>query len=332
MLDRRADREIRSSYLTTGKLQMTSVSSLIRQWVARGELAARRAVVGRIPRGRLETVARISSTVCSLLKTDTRASSKIRAEIGREVLGLSKSQADRSRVGAALEKLIDQRIHFGRQLRRKEEWPDMEAIAIELSRQIEAIRRAAPEQPIFLSPFHYVSQYANICIAERVGQLLGLESVAVVSGVVQNQYGDDHVLIPGIRLLHTFGDEHRNGLGVRVARSLKRDGVAVLFADVPPFTMHRYPMQTARVKMFGKDARVHNGIFRMGETFNALMLPFYLRFERGRLTVHVFEPIKLSASEAPQMLADYIQTALLANYEQWLPAGHPAMYAFAPAR
>jgi lauroyl/myristoyl acyltransferase len=46
--------------------------------------------------------------------------------------------------------------------------------------------------------------------------------------------------------------------------------------------MHRYPMETVEVTMFGKSARIHNGVFRMGETFGAVLLPFYLRFARGR--------------------------------------------------
>ncbi|BAN25854.1 lysophospholipid acyltransferase family protein [Caballeronia insecticola] len=208
----------------------------------------------------------------------------------------------------------------------------MDAIAAELASRVKALKRAAPQQPVFLSPFHYVSQYANIYIVERIANLLGLKSMAVVSGVLQNQYGDDHALIPGIRVLYTYGDQNRNGLGVRVARSLKRDGVAVLFADVPPFTMHRYPMETVSVSMFGKEARVHNGIFRMGESFNAVMLPFYLRFEKGRFNAHIFEPVVLASGDAPQRLANYIEIALTDNYQQWTPAGHPSLYAFSPAK
>ncbi|MDR5762200.1 hypothetical protein [Caballeronia sp. LZ035] len=275
-------------------------------------------------------MAKAAWTLHSLFNCDVLASGRIRAEIGRDLLGLPKSQANRASVGAQLESFVDQRLHFGRQLRKLELWPDLDAIARELAQRVETLKREAPDRPVFLSPFHYVSQYANIVLVERVGQLLGLESMAVVSGVLQNQYGDDHALIPGIKVLYTYGDEHRNNLGVRVARSLKRDGVAVLFADVPPFTMHRYPMQTAGVTMFGKHARIHNGIFRLGETFKAHMLPFYLRFGQGKFSLRSFPPLDLSVATAPQMLADYIETALLENYEQWLPAGHPAMYAFAP--
>lgn len=309
---------------------MATVSFLVRHSLARVKLSLRRAVVGRIPAPWLEPVAKAAWTLHSLFNCDVLASGRIRAEIGRDLLGLPKSQANRASVGAQLESFVDQRLHFGRQLRKLELWPDLDAIARELAQRVETLKREAPDRPVFLSPFHYVSQYANIVLVERVGQLLGLESMAVVSGVLQNQYGDDHALIPGIKVLYTYGDEHRNNLGVRVARSLKRDGVAVLFADVPPFTMHRYPMQTAGVTMFGKHARIHNGIFRLGETFKAHMLPFYLRFGQGKFSLRSFPPLDLSVATAPQMLADYIETALLENYEQWLPAGHPAMYAFAP--
>ena len=255
-----------------------------------------------------------------------------RAEIASDILALPRTRSLRARSGMHIEKLIDQRIYFGRDIRKREAFSDLEEIAQTLASAVRKLKQEAPERPVFISPFHYVSQYADIYIVERVAALLGLKSMSVVSGVPRNQYGDDHALIPGINVLYTYGDTNRNGLGVRLARALKRDGVAVLFSDVPPFTMHRYPMETVEVTMFGKSARIHNGVFRMGETFGAVLLPFYLRFARGRFEARLFGNLPLDAADSPQRLAGYIETALLENYEQWLPAWHPAMYAFAPTR
>jgi hypothetical protein len=113
---------------------------------------------------------------------------------------------------------------------------------------------------------------------------------------------------------------------------LRRNGVAVLFADVPPFTLHRYPMETVGVSIFGRDARIHNGVFRLGAPFGAVLLPFYLRFKRGRFSGELFEPLPLADPDAPQRLAKCIETAVVDNYRDWLVAGHPSMYAFAPTR
>ncbi len=280
----------------------------------------------------VETLALSSWIVRSLFDANCRANGEIRAEIGSAVIGLPENRAVRARFGAQVEKLVDQRIYFGRDIRRSEAWADLDAIAKNLVTVVKTLKHEAPTRPVFISPFHFVSQYANIYIVERMAGLLGLQSMSVVSGVPRNQYGDDHALIPGIKVLYTYGDANRNGLGVRVARSLKRDGVAVLFSDVPPFTMHRYPMETVEVTMFGKSARIHNGVFRMGESFGAVLLPFSLRFARGRFEARIFEPLPLDAPASPQRLAGYIEAALSDNYEQWLPAGHPAMYAFAPSR
>ncbi|WP_244817050.1 hypothetical protein [Caballeronia sp. Lep1P3] len=311
---------------------MSALRSTLKKWIAMRKHRARRSIVGRIPVHAVETLAICIWRMRSLFDAEARASGLVRAEIGADVLGLPRAQSHRARVGAQVEKLIDQRIYFGRDIRKSETWPDLDAIAQTLARAVEKLRKEAPRRPVFLSPFHFVSQYANIYIVERVAGLLGLQSMSVVSGVPRNQYGDDHALIPGIKVLYTYGDANRNGLGVRVARSLKRDGVAVLFSDVPPFTMHRYPMETVEVTMFGKSARIHNGVFRMGESFGAVLLPFYLRFARGRFELRVFDALALDAADSPQRLAEYIETALRDNYEQWLPAGHPAMYAFAPSR
>jgi len=189
-----------------------------------------------------------------------------------------------------------------------------------------------PGRPVIVSPFHYVSQYANIYVIDELRELLGLESLAVVSGVPRDLYGDDHALIPGVTVLYTYGDDDRNGLGLRLARALKRSGVAVLFADVPPFTLHRYPMETVSVSLFGRNARIHNGVFRLGGQFDAILLPFYLRYERGRFSAQIFDPLPLAAAGAPQQLARYIEAAVADNYADWLVAGHPSMYSFAPAR
>lgn len=187
-------------------------------------------------------------------------------------------------------------------------------------------------RPIIVSPFHYVSQYANIYVIDELRSLLAIESIAVVSGVPRNLYGDDDARIPGVKVLYTYGNEDRNGLGLRVAKALKRHGVIVLFADVPPFMMHRYPTQTVGVSMFGRPARIHNGVFRLGGPLDATLLPFCLRFERGRFKAELFDPIPLAAPDAPQQLAERIELALSGNYANWLPAGHPAMYAFAPSK
>ncbi|SAK41164.1 hypothetical protein AWB82_00281 [Caballeronia glebae] len=289
-------------------------------------------MLGRVPLKAVERLANAGWMIRSWCDARWRANGLIRAELGRDLLQLPIDVARRARAGILLEKLIDQRIYFGRAIRGGESLPDLDAVAHTLAQQVRYLQGVAPGKPIFVSPFHYVSQYANIYVVEKMGALLGIDSLAVVSGVPQNQYGDDHALIPGIKVLYTYNDPNRGGLGVRVARALKRHGVAVLFSDVPPFTMHRYPMETIGVSISGRNARIHNGVFRMGASFDALLLPFYLRFEQGRFTARLFDDIRLADKDAPQSLAGYIETALSENYPQWLPAGHPAMYSFAAAK
>jgi len=148
-------------------------------------------------------------------------------------------------------------------------------------------------------------------------------------------YGNDAAMIPAVQVLHTYDEAHperRNTLGLRVVRALKREGVAILFADVPPFTLARFPMETVGVSMRGREARVHAGVFRLGAPLNAWLLPFYLSFEKGRFGLRMFEPIALADAQAPQRLAENIETACKENYPHWLYAGHPCAYHFAAQR
>jgi hypothetical protein len=292
----------------------------------RGELIA------RMPSSAIEPLAAVVWKIRSLVSAKARWNGLARCEIGREVLGLASLDTSRAASGSLREALIDQRIYYGRLSRGSENWPDLQHVAAVLAKRIRQLQAEHPGRPVIVSPFHYVSQYANIYVVDDLRAALGLESIAVVSGVPRDMYGDDASLIPGVTVLYTYGDDDRNGLGLRMARTLRRNGVAVLFADVPPFTLCRFPMETVGVSIFGRDARIHNGVFRLGASFNAVLLPFYLRFRKGRFSAEMFEPFSLAEPGAPQRLATCIEAAVVDNYSDWLVAGHPSMYSFSPVR
>lgn len=280
----------------------------------------------------IERLATVGWCAASLFSVRVRWSGILRYESRYEVVQLARADVLNTMTGGTLEKLIDKRMHLGRQLRPREKWPDLQAAAGMLVDRIGQMRRAHPERPVIVAPFHYVSQYANIYLIDELRVALGLESISVVSGVPRDLYGDDAALIPGVRVLYTYGDDNRNALGLRVIRSLKRDGVAVLFADVPPFSLHRFPMETVSVQILGHPSRIHNGVFRIGAQVDGILLPFYLRFTRGRFGIHIFEPIPLADEDAPQRVADCIGHALSDNYPRWIMAGHPSVYSFSSSR
>ncbi|CAB3644506.1 lysophospholipid acyltransferase family protein [Paraburkholderia rhynchosiae] len=306
--------------------------TFLRKRLAHAKRGVQVVLIARMPRSAIEPLAAVLWRICGLVDARTGWEGVCRCEIGREVLELALSNPGRVAAGRFRERLIDQRIYFGRLSRGSETWSDLQQVASALARKIAQLQADEPGRPVIVSPFHYVSQYANIYVIDELRALLGLESIAVVSGVPRDLYGDDHSLIPGVNVLYTYGDDDRNGLGLRVARALRRNGVAVLFADVPPFALHRYPMETVSVSMFGRNARIHNGVFRLGAQFNAILLPFYLRFERGRFGAEIFNPLPLAGTGAVQQVARYIEQAAADNYSDWLVAGHPSMYSFAPVR
>ena len=161
---------------------------------------------------------------------------------------------------------------------------------------------------------------------------LCLDSLSVVTGVPSDRYGKDETVMPHLAPLHTGEEAQRNSLGIKVVRALRRDGVVVLFADVPPYTMRKYPMETVGVSILGRPSRIHRGVFSIGSHMDALLLPFYLKFVHGRFDAHVFDAISLASSDAPQQVADCISSALTSSYPHWLMAGYPPMYGFACAK
>jgi hypothetical protein len=262
-----------------------------------------------------------------------RAVGVARYEAGRMDVALTRRDALRTMSANVREMWIDQRFYAAHE-RGIDPSPELRELSAQVVARIREMRTREPARPVILSPFHYLSQYANICVVEHVRRGLGLDSISLVSGVPRDIYGDDAAMIPAIRVLHTHGESagERNALGLRVVRALRREGVAVLFADVPPFTLARFPMETVDVSLRGRRARVHAGVFRLGAPLDAYLLSFYLRFERGRFGLRIFEPIELADAGAPQRLADDIDIACKENYPHWLYAGHPCVYHFAPTR
>ena len=273
--------------------------------------------------------ATFSWCVRSVFNTRLRWNGFIRYEMGRDVVSLKRSQALRAMTGGVLENLLDRRLYLGRKARPDETWPDLREVARRLARQIEQLRQDYPTRPIILSPFHYVSQYAYVYVLEELRKALRLESLSAVTGVPRDRYGVDASVMPHLVPLHTGEAKGRNSLGLNVVRALRRDGIVVLFADVPPFTMRKFPMETVEVSILGRPSRIHRGVFGIGKHMDLMLLPFYLTFSRGRFDAHVFDAISLSSADAPQQVADCISSALTNNYPHWLMAGYPPMYGFA---
>ncbi|WP_322029331.1 hypothetical protein [Paraburkholderia sp. J76] len=294
----------------------------------------RRRFIGCLPFSAIEHSAKLAWLIRAVHDGRVRASGVARYEAGRIDVGLSRGNALLTMSANVRESLLDERIYAGRALQYRF-GSDLRDVALQLAGKIREIKASARDRAVVLSPFHYVSQYANIYVVDEVRRELALPSMSVVSGVPRDIYGEDAAMIPSIRVLHTYdesGSESRGGLGLQVVRALRRDGVVVIFSDVPPFTLMKFPMETVDVTMFGRSARVHNGVFRLGATVNALLLTFYLRFENGRFNIRLFEPIALRDFDAPQRLANDIEAALRENYPHWLYAGHPSAYHFAAAR
>ncbi len=296
-------------------------------------LMVRRLIFARLSFANVERVALLSWLVGSAYNGRLRASGVARYEAGRIDVGLARAQALRTMSGRERETLLDERLYAGRALHR-DVWPDLRAAGALIAQRIREIKAREPGRAVLLSPFHYVSQYANIYVIDEVRKGLGLASIAVVSAVPRDVFGDDRAMIPSVPVLYTYDsdNEQRNGLGLRVVRALRRDGVLAIFADAAPFTLAKFPMETVGVTMAGRAARVHNGVFRLGAPLDACLLPFYLTLSNGRFGVHVFEPIDLASEEAPQRLAESIERARRDNYPDWLFAGHPCAYHFAPTR
>ncbi len=253
-----------------------------------------------------------------------------RREIGEKVLALPPESLSGVAHFSCLEKILDWRMTAVPRSQR--DWPGLYACAEQLQYAIHRSRSEFPDRPIIISPFHFVSQYVNIQVCDRLRQLLGLSSMGVVSAMPYGIYGDDNALVPNLKVFHTYADGARASLGVSFFRALKRDGVAVLFADVAPYSLAQAPMETVGVRLFGRPARIHNGVFRLCAPIKARLLPFHVKFTGDSFVGSIVDPVDLDMANAPQQLATLIERSVRDNYAQWLQGGHPAMYWFSPAK
>jgi hypothetical protein len=281
----------------------------------------------------IERVAMLSWGLRSVVSTKTRWHGRLRYEWGSDSASLSRRDAWRTMASEDIEHMLDRRMHLGRFYGRGSRWPELESTARELATIIQRIQHESPGRPVIVSPFHYVSEYANIYVVDALRAELNMTELAVVSGSPRDAYGrQEDILIPGLRILHTLDENNRSALGLRLMRALRRDGAAVLFSDVPPHMMQRYPMETVEVSMFGRPARLHRGVFNIGGHSDSLLLCFHLTFKHGQFGHQIFEPIELSRADAPQQVAGYIEQAYHNAYPNWILADHPSRYGFSPSK
>lgn len=302
--------------------------------IARALKTLWRAMVGKLltvlPLGVIDLMASVGWRAQWLFKPGSYWIGKARADIGANLLGLEPGVLAGVERGRVLEALLDWRMTAVRPDRRN--WPGLLDAAEMLKREIERLRREHPGSPVIVSPFHYVSQYVNIQVCDQLRQLLKLETLGVVSAIPYGIYGDDNMLVPNLKVFHTYDDGAKHSIGISFFKALRKDGAAVLFADASPYTLAASPAETTLVRIFGRQARIHNGVFRLGAHSRAELLSFYLSYRSGRFECKVFEPVDLVDPDAPQRVAEQIERAMRANYSQWLQAGHPAMYWFAAAK
>lgn len=284
--------------------------------------------MARLPLAWIGVLARVASTLAGMRRRH-REAGRIRVEAVHLAWGVDAPQA---RYLPILERLLDLRMYHMTPARRARAWPGLAEVVAELAMRIGDIRRLQPGRPIVLAPFHYISQYVNIHVCEELRKALSMPSLAVVSGVPSDMWGNDADHVPRLRVLHTAEDDSRRTMGLAVFRAMKQDGLVVIFADIPPFALFGSPRETVAVRMAGRPARVHNGAFRLGKPLDAVMLPFFLRYEGERMRGQVLDSIELARPQAAQAFADTVQQALRCNPAQWLYLDHPSFYGFSPER
>lgn len=269
----------------------------------------------------------------SLFSSRTRWKGWLRYEWGSDSDALKRTDLWRTMAAEEIEHLIDRRMHLGRLYGVGNHWPELEMAARDLAAATRRIQSEYPGRPVIFSPFHYVSEYANIYVVDALRNALGLTELAVVSGSPREAYGNrEDILIPGLRILHTYDENNRSGLGLRVMRALRHESMAVLFSDVPPYMMQRYPMETVDVSLLGRPARLHRGVFSIGGHVDAVLLCFHLTFAKGHFGYRLFDPIVLAEDNAAQQVADCIELAYRSAYPNWILADHPSRYGFSPTK
>ena len=125
---------------------MRAFKAPLLNWAKIAQYHPRGAWMAHIPRALLEPLAVAGWRIGSVFNLRIRAKGVARAEIGREVLGVSPAQARRARSVDRLESLIDQRIYFGRRVRGSEAWPDLQAVAARLANEIFRLKAEWPKK------------------------------------------------------------------------------------------------------------------------------------------------------------------------------------------
>ncbi|CAO98059.1 lysophospholipid acyltransferase family protein [Erwinia tasmaniensis] len=192
----------------------------------------------------------------------------------------------------------------------------IQACATELDAVVAPLHRE--KTPVILAPLHAVSDVLAAMVAASVTP--GKASVVVSSSA--EIYNQRARAMGGISLSYCSIHQENKALASNLM-SLIADVAAgqqnmIIFPDISPdYTVHAQGAPAAKLpcRLFGRAAKLHNGVVRLSGVISAPVVFYHLYYDRG-LKIHIYPPV--AAKTVANALPCIIEQTLRQHPQEWL--------------
>ncbi|WP_421355671.1 ABC transporter [Pseudocitrobacter faecalis] len=172
--------------------------------------------------------------------------------------------------------------------------------------------------PVILAPLHCVSDV----LAAMVGASVTPEKAGVIVSSSAELYDQQAREMGGIALsyysIHQDSKALASGLTALLADVVKGEQNMILFPDISPdYTSQAEGALSAKLPchLFGRAARLHNGIVRLAGAMSAQVVFYHLSYE-STLQIHIHPPV--NAGDTARVLPRVIEQTLQEHPHEWL--------------
>lgn len=202
-------------------------------------------------------------------------------------------------------------------------WGQNDAVRRQIAccaRELDAVVSPLHQQqiPVILAPLHSVSDV----LAAMVGASVTPYKAGVIVSSSAELYDQHARELGGVALsyysIHQDSTALASGLTSLVADVVAGEQNMILFPDITPdYTQQAEGALSAKLscRLFGRPARLHNGIVRLAGAMSAQVVFYHLSYDRA-LRIHIHSPV--NAREVAQTLPRVIEQTLQEYPQEWL--------------
>lgn len=192
----------------------------------------------------------------------------------------------------------------------------LENCAYQLDQFVKPLHQS--RKPVILAPLHMVSDILAGIVASKTYPGKG----TVIVSANAEQYKEQDRMRGGVNLTYCSIHEQRQGVAKNMISACmdaaENKSNIIIFPDITPdYTLGTHSATSSKLtcRLFGRQARLHNGIVRLAKMLSAEVVFYYLYYDHG-VKIHIYPAV--GAESVEEMMPEIIERSIRAKPQDWL--------------